>query len=161
MTPRGPRHHFACRLVWTGHGPTTNYRSYSREVRIDFDGKPSLAGSAAPAFRGDGARHNPEDLLVAALSSCHCLSYLAVCARAGIDVAAYDDEASGTLALHEGVLRFERVVLRPRVSLRGDGDAVRAERFHDEAHAGCFIARSMNFPVFYHPSITVTDQPSV
>ena len=79
-------HVFRCSLEWTGAagGATTHYDHYRRDYRVDFPDKPSLLGSAAPAFRGDGSLHNPEDLLVAALSACHCLSYLALCARARI-----------------------------------------------------------------------------
>src|SRR5688500_6231325 len=101
-------HHFECRLTWTGasRGTTTNYEAYSRELLVEIEGKPPLAGSSAPPFRGDGKLHNPEDLLVAALTECHCLSYLALAARAGIVVTAYEDRATGTLALIDGKFRF-------------------------------------------------------
>src|SRR3954466_15651728 len=97
---RSHEHHFACRLIWTGaaRGPTRSYDAYDRGYRIEFDGKLDLVGSAAPAFRGDASLHNPEDWLVAALSACHCLSYLALAARAGILVVAYEDSATGTMA---------------------------------------------------------------
>ncbi len=93
-------HHYAVRLIWTGaqRGPTRDYQSYSRSYRVEIEGKPPLEGSADPTFRGDSGRHNPEDLLVAALSACHMLSYLADCARAGIEVIAYEDQASGMMA---------------------------------------------------------------
>ncbi len=150
---RGPRHRFECRLAWTGAGTTSGYRDYGRDVRVDFDGKPSLHGSAAPAFRGDGSRHNPEDLLVAALSACHCISYLAECARAGVEVVAYEDSASGELALVDGGLQFVDVLLRPRVTIATDADVARAERLHARAHDGCFIARSVNFPVRHEATV--------
>ena len=69
--PRGKDHHYAVRVTWTGaaEGGTRDYKSYSREYRADFDGKPSISGSADPAFGGDPALHNPEDMLVLALSS--------------------------------------------------------------------------------------------
>ena len=86
MDTKSREHRFTCHLVWTGaeRGGTADYEHYSREVRADVAGKPPLPLSAAPAFRGDPALHNPEDLLVAALSSCHFLSYAALCARSAV-----------------------------------------------------------------------------
>lgn len=150
---RGPRHHFACRLVWSAREATTSYRAYGRDLRVDFEGKPSLDMSAAPAFRGDATRHNPEDLMVAALSACHCLSYLAECARAGVEVVGYEDDATGELGLVDGGLQFLEVQLRPRVAVAPGADALRAERLHRRAHEGCFIARSVSFPVRHAPVI--------
>jgi organic hydroperoxide reductase OsmC/OhrA len=149
------QHHFACHLVWTGadRGATTDYERYSREVRADVDGKPPLALSAAPAFRGDPALHNPEDLLVAALSSCHFLSYAALCARSGVSVVAYEDDATGTMDRVDGVTRFTEVVLRPRVTLAAGSDAAKARALHERAHAICFIASSVDFPVRNEPTI--------
>ncbi len=110
-------HHFAAHLVWTGAaaGPTRTYEGYDRAWRAEVAGKPPLEGSADPVFRGDPARYNPEDLLVVALSACHMLTYLALCARAGIEVSAYEDQASGTMAIKDGKLRFVEVTLAPRV----------------------------------------------
>ncbi len=148
-------HLFACELTWTGasEGPIRSYETYSRAYRVDFEGKPPLEGSSSPAFRGDGARHNPEDLLVAALSSCHCLSYLALCARRGVRVVAYSDSARGRMEAVGGVIRFTEVVLRPIVTvLEGTDDAL-AGALHDEAHASCFIASSVNFPVTHDATL--------
>jgi organic hydroperoxide reductase OsmC/OhrA len=153
MTSR--EHHFACRLTWTGaaKGPITSYDAYSRDFRIEMFGKSPLEGSAAPAFRGDARRHNPEDLLVAALSSCHCLSYLALAARAGIAVVAYGDEATGTMASVDGKIRFTEVTLHPRVWVRPGSDIDMAQALHRQAHEECFIASSVNFPVS-HEAVT-------
>jgi organic hydroperoxide reductase OsmC/OhrA len=150
-------HHFACHLVWTGatSGATTGYEQYSREVRVDVEGKPPLPLSAAPAFRGDPALHNPEDLLVAALSSCHFLSYAALCARSGIHVVAYEDDAVGTLDRADGVTRFTEVVLRPRVTVAPGSDVEKARALHERAHAICFIASSVDFDVRHEPTIVV------
>lgn len=151
-------HHFAARLFWTGgaSGPTRDYESYSREYRVEIDGKPPLIGSAAPSFRGSSALHNPEDLLVAALSACHCLTYLALCARAGIGVEAYEDDATGTMAYDREakVMRFREVTLRPRVRLVAGMDVERARLLHEAAHHGCFIASSVSFPVRNEPTVT-------
>ncbi len=148
-------HHFECRLTWTGasRGATASYESYSREVLVEIDGKPPLAGSAAPAFRGDGKIHNPEDLLVAALAECHCLSYLALAARAGLSVVGYEDRATGIMARIDGKIRFREVLLRPRVWLSPGGDVDRARALHEKAHSECFIANSVNFPVRNEPDI--------
>jgi organic hydroperoxide reductase OsmC/OhrA len=155
--PNAESHHFAAHLVWTGasRGGTTRYEGYSREYRIDIEGKPPLRGSAAPPFLGDAALHNPEDLLVAALSSCHCLSYLALCARSRITVLEYEDRASGTMARVEGVTRFTEVVLRPRVTVAAGSDLEKAHALHHRAHAICFIANSVNFEVRNDPEIVV------
>ena len=123
--PHSDEHHFDCRLVWSGaaKGPTTSYEGYSREYRLDFEGKPSLKGSAAAAFRGDPSLHDPEDLFVASISACHCLSYLALCARGGVHVLGYEDEAEGKMSRVEGVVRFTEVMLHPRVMIAPGSDA--------------------------------------
>src|SRR5258707_496550 len=108
-------HHFACRLTWTGaaQGPTTSRGDYGRDFRVEIAGKPPIEGSSAPAFRGDPARLNSEDLLVAALCSCHCLSYLSLAARAGIAVVGYEDDAIGTMKSVDDKIRVTEVTLRP------------------------------------------------
>jgi organic hydroperoxide reductase OsmC/OhrA len=103
-------------------------------------------------FRGDPAKYNPEDLLVVALATCHMLSYLALCARAGIEVTAYEDRASGTMAIKDGRMRFVEVTLAPNVVI-GAGVLKRAEALHAQAHAECFIANSVNFPVRNRPTV--------
>ena len=107
-------HRYEIKLTWTGaaRGPTQDYKSYSREYRIEAPGKPTLAASADPAFRGDAALYNPEDLLVASLSGCHMLTYLAYCTFQGIAVVAYEDQASGTMVQEGNGGRFAEVILR-------------------------------------------------
>lgn len=148
------QHNFRARLEWTGResGPARTYAAYSREYRVEIDGKPPLRGSAAKAFRGDESLHNPEDLLVAALSACHMLSYLAECTRHGVTVISYEDEALGTMEPIGGVMRFANVVLHPRVVVEGDLTVARS--LHEKAHAACFIANSVNFPVLHEPNVT-------
>lgn len=159
--PSQAAHHFDCRLVWTGaeKGGTTRYEAYSRETRIEIDGKPPLPVSAAPPFLGDSALHNPEDLLVASLAACHFLSYAALCARSGIEVVAYEDRAQGTMDRASGKTRFTEVVLRPRVTIAAGGDVEKARALHERAHAICFIASSVNFEVRNEPAITVAGAP--
>ena len=150
-------HHYDLKLRWTGAamGPTASYAGYSREYRVEIPGKPPITGSADPTFRGDPALANPEDMLVAALSACHMLSYLAVCALGKIKVISYEDAASGTMS-EIGPQRsaFTEVVLRPRVVISADSDAAKATALHDQAHKICFIANSVNFPVRHEPEIS-------
>ena len=91
-------HEYASRLVWEGDG-TSSYTTYVRNHHVEIEGKPDLALSADPIFRGDATRPNPEDIFLAALSSCHLLSYLAICARNKINVIAYEDNASGIMSI--------------------------------------------------------------
>ena len=158
---RPNEHHFECRLVWTGasSGPIRSYETYDRTYRVEFDGKPTLIGSSAKAFRGNPALYNSEDLLVAALSSCHCLSYLAVAARAKLVVVAYEDRATGTMTKIDGRIRFREVTLRPQVWVVPGSDLEQARAFHKDAHEGCFIANSVNFPVTNEPEILVRAVP--
>ncbi|HEX7077985.1 MAG TPA: OsmC family protein [Candidatus Eisenbacteria bacterium] len=150
-------HRFECRLVWTGaaKGPATDYAAYSRDCRVDIPGKPSIAMSSAPAFRGDPARENPEDLLVASLSACHFLSYIALCVRSGVQVITYEDEAVGVMSRVEKTFKFTDVLLRPRVTIAAGSDPEKARALHEAAHHECFIANSVNFPVRNEPAITV------
>ncbi len=150
-------HRYDARVEWTGarvHG-TTSYRAYARDHRIVIAGKPDLLGSSDPAFRGDASRHNPEELLLAAVSACHMLWYLHLAAEAGVVVTGYVDEAEGEMALApDGAGQFTGVTLRPSVALASGADRSRANSLHEEAHAKCFIARSVNFPVTILPATT-------
>lgn len=151
-------HAYATSLRWSGNRGTgtAGYRAYGREHVISAEGKPALAGSADPAFRGDSSRWNPEELLVAALSSCHMLMYLHLCAQAGAVLTAYSDEASGVMAeTADGGGEFREVVLRPRVTVAEAAMAAVAEAQHERANELCFIARSVNFEVRHEPTIEV------
>lgn len=150
-------HEYQSHLTWSGaeQGATTSYQAYSREYVVHVAGKPPLRGTADARFRGDPALHNPEDLLVAALSGCHMLTYLALAARAGLSVVAYEDAASGTMELAGGGGRFTEVVLRPRVTIAPGMDVALAERLHERAHADCFLASSMNFPMRHEATVVV------
>jgi len=150
--------HYYSKLIWSGGalGPTESVETYSREFRAEIDGKPPLRGSADPAFHGDPTLYNPEDLLMIALSSCHMLSYLAVCAHAGITVVFYEDSAVGTLARRDGRVKFIDVLLRPKVVLEDGSDIARAEALHEKAHNICVIVNSVNFPVRHEAEITFT-----
>jgi organic hydroperoxide reductase OsmC/OhrA len=159
--PAGParkEHRYAVAVEWTGNtgAGTAGYRAYERRHEITAPGlpKPAIPGSSDPAFRGDRARWNPEELLVAALSACHKLWYLHLCAEAGIVVTAYVDRAEGVMEeAPDGGGQFRRVVLRPAVTVAAGGDVARARALHARAHALCYVARSVNFPVEHEPEV--------
>ncbi|MEO7073522.1 MAG: OsmC family protein [Rhodanobacter sp.] len=149
------RHHYRVDIEWTGNlgTGTQTYRSYRRDHSIHVTGKPTLAGSSDPTFHGDAARHNPEDLLLAALSSCHMLSYLHMAVLAGVVVTAYTDVAEATMETAGQGGRFVEVVLHPLVTISAGSDPAKAEAAHADAHHACFIANSVNFPVRCEPRI--------
>jgi organic hydroperoxide reductase OsmC/OhrA len=149
-------HRYGASIRWTGDlgRGTSGYREYARDYVISVPGKVDLLGSSDPKFRGDASRHNPEELLVAALSACHMLWYLHLCADAGVVVIAYDDHAEGVMeTTSDGSGHFQRVTLHPRVEIAGGTEAV-ALALHDRAHSMCFVARSMNFPVDHIATVT-------
>jgi organic hydroperoxide reductase OsmC/OhrA len=148
------KHRYSVNVRWTGNTGkgTSDYRSYQRDHEINVLGKPLILGSADPKFRGDPHRYNPEELLVSALSTCHMLWFLHLCADAGIVVVSYEDRAEGTMeeSIERGG-RFVRVTLRPHV--RVTGSAEQAEALHQRAHELCYIANSVNFPIL-HEAVT-------
>jgi organic hydroperoxide reductase OsmC/OhrA len=147
-------HQYTTHVRWSADGEgTKSYRSYSRNFTIAAQGKPDIAGSSDPAFRGDALRYNPEELLVASLSACHMLWYLHLCSVNEIVVLDYRDAATGTLEERDGSGQFVRVTLRPAVKVSPGNDLARAIALHEEAHRLCFIARSVNFPVDVEPEV--------
>lgn len=149
-------HEYDARLIWDGNlgQGTADYAGYGRQYRILVDGKPELTGSADPAFRGDAKRHNPEDHFLAAISACHMLSYLALCARKRLVVLAYEDAAHGTMTTTaDGGGRFEQVTLRPIVTIAAGQDEALAVRLHEAAHNVCFIANSCSVPIRHEATI--------
>ncbi len=148
------KHRYCVSLTWTGNrgAGTVSARGYARSHRIEAAGHPPISGSSDPAFRGDPACWNPEELLLASLSACHQLWYLGLCAEAGVVVVAYRDEPEGVLVEEaDGAGQFASVLLRPRVTLAPGSDRQVAEALHAEAHRCCFIARSVSFPVQHAP----------
>jgi organic hydroperoxide reductase OsmC/OhrA len=151
-------HHYALTTVWTGNmgKGTAGYRDYERSYEVHIENKPVLAGSSDAKFRGDPTRYNPEDLLLASLSACHMLWYLHLCSDAKIVCSSYQDSAEGQMEISpDGVGKFTRVTLRPEVVITSDAGLKLAEQLHERAHALCFIANSVNFPVEVSASIRV------
>jgi organic hydroperoxide reductase OsmC/OhrA len=118
--------------------------------------KPDISGSADPAFRGDKTKHNPEELLLASLSSCHMLSYLHLCAVAGVVVTDYIDHATGIMIeTSAGGGRFSEATLNPIVTVTEDSMTQKANELHKKANEICFIANSVNFPVHHKPTCKI------
>ncbi|HWL02369.1 MAG TPA: OsmC family protein [Microbacteriaceae bacterium] len=148
-------HHYSVRVEWQGDRGTgtSGYRDYSRAHLVTAEGNSHpIEGSSDKPFHGDAERWNPEELLLAALSQCHMLSYLHVAVKRGIVVTAYEDDAVGTMRQEGDGGRFTSVTLRPRVTISA-GDPQDAIDAHDEAERLCFIANSVNFPVSHEPTV--------
>ncbi|MEU6850341.1 OsmC family protein [Actinacidiphila alni] len=155
--PSARKHFYETRVVWTGNRGTgtASYRDYARTHDVTADGPPPLAGSADHAFRGDRDRWNPEQLLLAALSQCHMLSYLHVCAVNGVVVTGYTDRATGTMEeTADGAGHFTEVTLHPAVEVASPTMTAAANALHEQAQRLCFIANSVNFPVHHEPTAT-------
>ncbi|MBV9332744.1 MAG: OsmC family protein [Candidatus Eremiobacteraeota bacterium] len=142
-------HTYGANVSWASGASegTRSYASYSRDHTIGAEGKPDILASSDPSFRGNAGRYNPEELLVASLSSCHMLWYLHLCAVNGITVVNYTDSAFGEMEESGGAGQFVSVDLRPVVTILGETRRTRALQLHHDAHQMCFIARSVNFPV--------------
>jgi organic hydroperoxide reductase OsmC/OhrA len=153
------KHSYEVAIEWRGNRGTgtSDYKSYGREHVVSAAGKPQIDGSADRAFRGDVDRWNPEELLLAALSQCHLLSYLHVAASHGVVVTAYADSATGIMEqTSDGGGHFLSATLRPVVTIdvgtAGVHQLELAESLHAEASSKCFIAASVNFPVGHEPT---------
>lgn len=155
-------HSYQVCVTWTGNRGkgTAGYRAYGRdhEVAVETAGGPvphPIAGSSDPVFRGDPGRWNPEQLLTAALSQCHMLAYLHLCADAGVVVTAYTDHALATMTEDaSGGGRFTEAILRPHVAVSSPAQIEKAVALHRQASARCFIASSVSFPVRHEPVVT-------
>jgi organic hydroperoxide reductase OsmC/OhrA len=148
-------HNYSLTVKWTGNRGTgtSDYRSYDRNHVIQSELKADIDGSSDPAFRGDKTRYNPEDLLVASLSSCHMLAYLHLCAVGGVVVTAYVDHASGNMVeTSDGGGHFIEVTLKPVVTVKDGSMIDKANELHHKAGELCFIASSVNFPVKHQPT---------
>ncbi|MCZ4351071.1 OsmC family protein [Roseovarius aestuarii] len=145
-----PEHDYTSRIVWTGNRGqgTAHYKGYDRSWTVETPGKPVIRCSNDPLLGGDPGLHNPEDLLISALSACHMLWFLHLASDAGVAVKAYSDEP---LAVGEtnadGASRFLRATLRPHITVPSGTHLARTDALHAEVHKVCFIARSVSFPV--------------
>ncbi len=155
---KASRHEYHITNRWTGNlgTGTSNYRAYSRNHELTSAGKSAaIPGSSDPIFRGDPSRYNPEELMLAALSACHMLWVLHLCADAGIVITEYTDEAVGDMVEHpDGSGEFTRVTLRPHMVITAADRIADAVAVHARAHQLCAMARSVNFQVEHEPVVT-------
>lgn len=155
------RHQYAVKIEWQGNTGTgtSSYRGYRRDFEIQQANKPSIAGSADPAYLGDPTRWNPEELLIAALSSCHKLWYLHLCADHKICVLSYVDDALGEMQDDDPLRRghMTQVTLQPHVVIQNPEHVQLAQSLHEQAHHQCMIANSINFPVYCQPRCEVSE----
>lgn len=150
-------HHYSATINWTGNtgNGTQNYTVYTRDHIISVHGKPEICASSDPAFRGDPTRYNPEELLLASLSSCHMLWYLHLCSQNGVIVTEYTDTATAVMEeTTDGSGKFASAMLNPRVVVQHTSMIEKANELHAKANAMCFIANSCNFPVHHNPTCT-------
>lgn len=148
------KHQYSLKLKWTGNKGegTSHYRSYERSHTVTAENKAELMFSSDPVFRGDKTKYNPEELFVASLSSCHMLSYLHLCADAGIVVVDYHDDPVGIMMeASDGSGHFSEVILYPSVTVTDKSMITKANELHERANELCFIAASCNFKVHHKP----------
>lgn len=151
-------HNYKATITWTGNQGkgTADYLGYERSHEVSISGKPIIPASSDPSFRGDKTRYNPEELLVASLSSCHMLWYLHLCCVNGVVVIDYTDEATGKMMeTADGGGYFEEITLHPKVIVSDESMVEKANALHPEANKKCFIANSVNFPVHHLPECYV------
>ncbi len=147
------QHNYNLTVKWTGNKGTgtSNYMAFERSHSIIIDGKNEILCSSDPAFRGDKTKHNPEELLVASLSSCHMLWYLHLCAESKVIVVDYLDTATGIMIeTSNGGGYFTEVTLNPIVTVTEISMIEKANELHKKANELCFIANSVNFPVYHN-----------
>lgn len=150
MTWMTDTHDFTSVIRWTGNTGegTASYAAYARNWSVQTPGKPEIECSNDPLLGGDPSLHNPEDMLISALASCHMLWFLHLASDAGITVHSYEDAPVGTgESAPDGTGRFISAALKPRIGLADLGLAAKADSIHGQIHKHCFIARSVNFPV--------------
>ena len=148
------QHHYKLKTIWHGNKGegTKNVRAYDRSHTVSISGKPDLLLTTDNPAVGDKSKLNPEDLLVTAISSCHMLSYLYVCALEGIVITSYQDNATGMMTENEsGGGSFNEVTLHPVFTVADESMKQRAIELHHKAHEICYIANSVNFEIKCNP----------
>lgn len=153
-------HEYRCRVEW--HGSTiAGYEAYDRTHQAACPpAGAELRLSSDPAFGGNPDLLNPEQLLVAAASSCQMLSFLAYAGRARIDVVSYIDEAEAIMPEDDKPVRITEIVLRPRIVVAGDADEERVRRFIERGHEACFIASTLKSNITIEPEIEFASDPA-
>ncbi|TDQ27851.1 OsmC family protein [Tenacibaculum caenipelagi] len=152
------QHNYSATIEWTGNKGkgTSNYKEYERSHKISINNKPTILCSSDPAFLGDKTKYNPEELLLASLSSCHMLWYLHLCSESNIIVTKYIDNTTGIMSTKpNGSGYFSEVSLNPIVIVSENSMIEKANELHKKANGLCFIANSVNFKVFHNPSCLI------
>ena len=150
-------HHYRVTSRWSG-STAVGYEAYDRTHTVSTTPPTEeLTLSADPVFLGDPAMLDPEELFVIAASSCQLLSFLAVAARARIDVVEYDDAAEGVMPDDVKPMRITQIVLRPRITVRGSVSETRVRHLCEVAHRECYIANSVTTQIVVEPAITIVD----
>ena len=137
-------------IHWTAKPHADQPDTFSRDHTVRLENGHELLNSSAPAYFGNPSASNPETLLLAALASCHMLTFLAIVSKRGFSVAEYSDRAVGTLGKNaEGRMAITHCTLNPQITFSGDNQpgAEELQRFHDSAHRNCFIANSLSCTV--------------
>lgn len=146
-------HHYSASLAWSG-STALGYRDFDRTHRVVTPpAGQDLVVSADPSFRGDPDQLNPEQLLLVAAASCQLLSFLALAARAGIDVVRYSDDAEAEMPATRDRMRITRIVLRPKIVVAGPFDLAEVQRLVHVAHEECYIANTLACEMVLEPAI--------
>jgi organic hydroperoxide reductase OsmC/OhrA len=143
-------HEYRATTSWRRTSAEFTYDTYNRAHEVKFAGGEVVPWSAAPEFKGEADRVNPEEAYVAALSTCHMLTFLAIAARKRFTVDSYFDEAVGVMERNDqGRFWISRVVLRPQVTFSGARQPSTGElaELHHAAHENCFVANSVKSEV--------------
>lgn len=152
-------HLYHLTVKWTGNTGkgTSDYRGYERSHTVVIKNKADIVCSSDPAFHGDRTKHNPEELFLGSISTCHMLWYLHLCADAGVVVIDYTDNAEGTMQeVEQRGGHFTEVILNPIVTVTDKSMIEPAIELHHKANKLCFIANSCNFPILHKPIAMVS-----
>ena len=143
-------HHYPLTLAWTGN---TLDGAYNRNATVTSLGKPSILVSSAPEYAGDAACWNPEDLLGTALSTCHMLTFLALCSKAKVEILGYEDHAEAVLDTVDKVARVTQVFLRPNIRVARGTSMAKVVELFEKAHKYCFVANSVTCEAVMEPRV--------
>ncbi|MHC5202267.1 OsmC family protein [Myroides sp. LJL119] len=149
------KYEFYANLSWPiSHDTGSEKGKQIKNHLIEISGKSDLQISAAKEFKGDPFLHNPEDLLLSSLMSCHMMSYLYACKQNNLVIDSYQDSGKATLELHlDGSGKIIQVDLYPRVVVQRSNEIDLAQELHKTASKLCFIGNSCNFPIYCHPTV--------
>jgi organic hydroperoxide reductase OsmC/OhrA len=143
-------HSYPLTLSWTGN---TLDGSYNRKATLSNEGKVSIPVSSAPEYAGDPTRWNPEDLLGSALATCHMLTFLALCAKAKVEIRGYEDHAEAVLDTVDKVTRITKVILHPVIRVSRGTSMAKVVDLFEKAHKYCFVANSVTCEAVMEPRI--------